>query len=1339
MTNQKSTLTSQQLLIWLGQKLQPDLPIYNVAFTFTFHQKLDADRFNHAFNKLLKTHPSLRTFFIEQKDKPVQYVADYQPEKMKVLEIEGLTDDEVNNWLDQRVQQKFDLEKRCYDSVLLQGENKTIWFFNLHHIITDAWSFTIYFKDLKSFYFQEETEPESYRFEEYIKFELNQDNGKTVQYWEKQAEPVKRIELFPLQSGKDSTSTRVHINLGEGLTEKLTLLAENPDFKTLTKELSLYQLFMTAIFSVIYKISSTRDLRIGTPIHSRIKPSFKKTTGLFLDFFPVNIRIEKDESFKSLQKKVQNQVFELLKHAKPGAANAKIRSSFNIVLNYANQSFGSFNGISFTSKWLSNGYIDQTDQVRVQVHDFDGTGNFHLCIDFNDQYFSEQNRLDFISYLTNTLEELSLRPSKSLIDLQLHEDIENILSYTFEPIKGNILESFLQQVDSNPHAIALKHENKELTYTQLLEQASHVAAFLQAKGVNPQEKVILQLPRSMEYVSAFFGILLNNNCAVPVPVSAPPARAEYIKQTTEAAISIDSHAMKEINDQGLSTLDKQEIRSEDSMYVIFTSGSTGKPKGVEITHQSFANYIFWANDYYLNKQPVHSPLFTSVGFDLTLTSLFLPLISGGSCTIYPETDLGEIVDLKSVFNNQELNLIKATPTHLQLVKNRILPGSNVKVLIVGGESFPTNLAAELQDHYGEDLAIYNEYGPTEAAVGCIIHKFDITNDKSGDVPIGKPIRNMHAVLLNEDQQPVLANTTGEIYMLGHGVAKGYLNNDLLSKEKFISHTLFPKQILYKTGDYARINEEGQLVYLGRKDDQVKLNGYRIELGEIETAVAKVTESTQTVAMVWDNDIRNKAENLFYCTSCGLPSNYPSISYNSEGVCSLCQNFDNYQSQVSHYFRTMDDLRELISSRKRSDSEYDCIMLLSGGKDSTYALAKLKELGFRVLAYNFDNGFISEEALDNARKICNDLDVDLLIDSTDAMNEIFVDSLQRHNNVCNGCFKAIYTLSTHVALEKNIPIIVTGLSRGQFFETRLSEELFKSNTSIKNIDEIILEARKEYHRIDDAVSEHLDVSIFEYDDVFEKVEFVDFYRFCDSSLAEMYTYLDETLGWKRPTDTGRSTNCLINQLGIYVHKKKEGYSNYAFPYSWDVRIGHKTREESIDEINEEIDETEVFKMMDEIGYDFDPSHLTKGIVVYYTGKRFDDEKLQNELSTLLPGYMIPNRFIHVEEIPVTANGKVDKAKLPDPNSQFTNTSTYQAPRNDLETMISLTWQEVLQVNEIGVFDNFLALGGNSLAAIRITSRMEEKLGLEIPLRELFEHPTIAGYSDSIANIIQSKLN
>jgi non-ribosomal peptide synthetase component F len=172
--------------------------------------------------------------------------------------------------------------------------------------------------------------------------------------------------------------------------------------------------------------------------------------------------------------------------------------------------------------------------------------------------------------------------------------------------------------------------------------------------VKPNDKVVLHLPRSLDYVVALFGVLFNNSCAVPIPISSPEKRVDYIRQNSSAVICIDSGTMQEISEQDASGYKKQPVQSDDSMYVIYTSGSTGDPKGVEITHQSFSNYIFWANDFYLGKKPVHSPLFTSVGFDLTLTSLFLPLISGGTCTIYPETENEEIIDLKSVFNNEDL-------------------------------------------------------------------------------------------------------------------------------------------------------------------------------------------------------------------------------------------------------------------------------------------------------------------------------------------------------------------------------------------------------------------------------------------------------------------------------------------------------------------------------------------------------------------------------------------------------------------------------------------------------------------------------------------------------------
>ena len=228
------------------------------------------------------------------------------------------------------------------------------------------------------------------------------------------------------------------------------------------------------------------------------------------------------------------------------------------------------------------------------------------------------------------------------------------------------------------------------------------------------------------------------------------------------------------------------------------------------------------------------------------------------------------------------------------------------------------------------------------------------------------------------------------------------------------------------------------------------------------------------------------------------------------------------------------------------------------------LGRLADMGLKVLAFTLDNGYISEEAKANIRRVVATLGVDHVFGSTPAMNEIFVDSLKRHSNVCQGCFKTIYTLAMNLAKEKSIPFIITGLSRGQFFETRLTEDLFNQPCSdLVQIDQTVLDARRAYHQIDDAVHRNLDVADLQGEQIFKEVRILDFYRYCDVNLDEMYEYLDRRLPWVRPSDTGRSTNCLINDVGIYVHKRREGFHNYALPYAWDVRMGHKQRDAALD--------------------------------------------------------------------------------------------------------------------------------------------------------------------------------
>ncbi|HWC73022.1 MAG TPA: phosphopantetheine-binding protein, partial [Gemmatimonadales bacterium] len=487
--------------------------------------------------------------------------------------------------------------------------------------------------------------------------------------------------------------------------------------------------------------------------------------------------------------------------------------------------------------------------------------------------------------------------------------------------------------------------------------------------------------------------------------------------------------------------------------------------------------------------------------------------------------------------------------------------------------------------------------------------------------------------------------------------------------------------------------------------------------------------------------------LIYCTRCGLASNVPGTSYDAAGVCNVCRGFDEYVEKAQGYFKSRQALEALVAEMKaKRTAAYDCLVLLSGGKDSTYMLYQLCDLGVQPLVFTLDNGFISESAKTNIRRVVESLGVDHVWGSTPHMNEIFVDSLQRFANVCNGCFKTIYTLATNLAHEKGIRYIVTGLSRGQFFETRLTEEVFKrEDFDVAQLDDFVLEARKAYHRRQDAVSCHLEVDIFRDDGVFQDIQFVDFYRYWSAPLAEMHAYLRQRTPWIRPSDTGRSTNCLINDVGIYVHKKQRGYHNYSLPYSWDVRLGQKTREEAMAELEDEIDEERVQQIMRQIGYTepAQPSETTiRRLAAYYVSDTpLAAAELRAHLAPWLPEFMLPAHFVRLERLPLTANGKVDRQALPLLYQESVHSSHAiggategAGPRTETETALAAIWRELLALDQIGIHDDFFDLGGQSLLAAKVLSRIRDAFGVDLPLRNLFEQPTIAGLADIIDQLV-----
>jgi amino acid adenylation domain-containing protein len=772
--------------------------------------------------------------------------------------------------------------------------------------------------------------------------------------------------------------------------------------------------------------------------------------------------------------------------------------------------------------------------------------------------------------------------------------------------------------------------------------------------------------------------------------------------------------------------------AEDPLFILYTSGSTGQPKGVLIEHGGLADYLCWAERQYVRGDRLTFPLFTSLGFDLTVTSLFLPLISGGTLEIYPEPDGPVDTALVDVVTANSADFIKLTPSHLSLLRRIGLEGSRIRRMVVGGEDLKTALAAAVSAQLHDRVEIYNEYGPTEAVVGCVAHRYDPERDTGASVPIGAPADHVTVEILNEALSPVPEGVPGELWISRFGLARGYHGLEKLTADRFPAHPARPGERRYRTGDRVRMADPDTLEYLGRLDRQVKVSGFRVEPGEIEAALLSLPmiEQCAVVARQRPGADPRASEAVRHCARCGLPSNYPRTVFDDEGVCGVCRSYDTVRDHAQAYFRTMDDLRALFEASGRAHRpEYDCLMLYSGGKDSTYALCRLVEMGLSVYAFTLDNGYISEGAKENIRKVTGQLGVPVDFAETPAMNAIFRDSLMRFSNVCNGCFKTIYTLSMKRARDLGIPIIVTGLSRGQMFETRLTEEMFRDGRRRpEEVDAAVLAARKAYHRVPDEVSRSLDVEIFRDDRIFEEVRFVDFYRYCDVGMDELYSYLEEKVPWVRPKDTGRSTNCLINDVGIYVHKKERGHHSYALPYSWDVRLGHKTRDGAREELEDTIDVDHVRRILGELGYD--EERVRKDVAqtalaaFYVASGDVSDQELRRQLGERLPSPLVPLHLQRVDSLPLTVSGKVDERALAQGAFGPRSGRPYRAPEGPVEEYLAGVWQEELGVERVGADDSFFELGGTSLATMQVMVRLCREFDIELPLETPFSRPRLS---------------
>ena len=354
-------------------------------------------------------------------------------------------------------------------------------------------------------------------------------------------------------------------------------------------------------------------------------------------------------------------------------------------------------------------------------------------------------------------------------------------------------------------------------------------------------KFVYFFPNSIELVVSILAVLKLGACYIPIDVSYPIERVKYIAQNSSCKKILTNTKLEDLDNLCLgislpnaTTIYENKYKPDlqDLAYIIYTSGSTGNPKGVKIAHESLSNYIMWANKEYVNGETTNFPLYSSISFDLTVTSVFTPLVSGNTIYIYENSNPQLL--LKEIIDDKKVQIIKLTPAHLNLLQDLASPESVVTKLIVGGDILTNESCQKISTAFVHPIHIFNEYGPTEATVGCMIYEY--TENEYATVPIGIPADNTNLFVLNSDLNLVPFGYNGQLYIAGKGLSKGYVELPKMTASRFIACPFIENGLMYDSGDIVKLYDTGIMECIGRSDFQVKINGFRIEIGEIQSRI-----------------------------------------------------------------------------------------------------------------------------------------------------------------------------------------------------------------------------------------------------------------------------------------------------------------------------------------------------------------------------------------------------------------------------------------------------------------------------------------------------------------------
>lgn len=917
-------LSYSQQRLWFLDKLEPDSALYNIAPALRLKGPLNVSALTRSFSEIIRRHEVLRTVFHEIDGEPVQIINPPFEMEIPVVGLEDVSadrlDDKIRTLAVKEATTPFNLSTGPLMRVRLLriSEEDHVLLVTMHHIVSDNWSTGLLIRELMALY-DGNVNGTSVRlpdlpvqYADFAAWQRKWLSGKTLEnqltYWKKQLAGVDTVLNMPLDFPRPAYMTTngdyITFSLDEETSARLNNLARQND-------VTLFML-LTALFEVLlYKYSGQQNFCLGTPIANRNRQETETLIGFFVNTLVLRADIAGDLSFTGLLKYVkettlnayahQDLPFETLVESLQPERNMSTSPLFQVmfVLNNAPMQSLQLSGLDIELLEFEN----KTSKFELILNAYEDKTGLKFKLEFNTDLYLPDTINRLISHYRQLISSVLDNPGARLSDLEMMTVDEKhlLLSVWSQPEKQynqrtNLVRLIEKQAEVTPQNVALKLTEEQLTYADLNERANRLAHLLAGRGIKAGQIVGVCLDRSADLIVAMLAVFKSGGVYLPLDPTYPADRLNFMLTDSRAVLLITRTDTQDQFKSGsaellcMDTIGEQlaaqspenlnlKIRETDTAYVIYTSGSTGQPKGVEVSHYAISNHCLDIVDYYQLSPQDNVLQFAALNFDASLEQI-LPTFMAGATLCMRENDIWEISKFHEKIIQFDLTVINLPTAYWnQLCREwaehaEQVPSSRLRLVIVGGDVFSADALTAWHKTAMRHIRLLNAYGPTEAVITSAT--FEVPEDFSGShIPIGRARANRHFYILDTDGHPVPIGIAGELHIGGDILAKGYLDQPGLTAGRFIENPFSEDEgRLYKSGDLVRWLPDGNVEFIGRVDDQVKLRGFRLEPGEIVHQLQTMPEIKEAIVTLRRDNRNEKFLAAYYVPAEGC---HPSLT------------------------------------------------------------------------------------------------------------------------------------------------------------------------------------------------------------------------------------------------------------------------------------------------------------------------------------------------------------------------------------------------------------------------------------------------------------------------------